>query len=408
MPRTDSARVRRRPLPRSPPLTRKLGLACLGIALVLAVVEVAAFAATFALDDLFDERAPVLARLDAAEQATFAAQYGDPVLGWSRRGAGVSEDRDCHDRRVVYTSDADGARTYPGFDPAQARVIAIGDSYTFGVEADDADAYPARLAARMGASVANQGVAGYDPLQSMLLLERKADRYPAAEVAVLAIMYEDVLRLVNRYRPTLHDARMLYAFKPYMENGSAVPHPGERALNDPAELRRLVNDAYDHDFWARPPLRFPYTLSIARAVASNAFLLRDLPRELRKRGVPEFAFAFRSERIAGEVGAFFERFAALAEANGLRPVVVFLPRSRFDTTSASRFIEREGHRFPPGLTVVDAGSAPIDWSRYNLEVVDGDDLDICHPSAYGYDAIAAYVAGVIGAEALSPAPAAAR
>jgi len=389
-------------------LSRKLGLGCLAIALVLALVELAAFAASFALEDLFDERAPVLARLDPAEQAAFAAQYGDPVLGWSRRGAGVSEDRDCLERRVVYTSDADGARVYPGFDPAQARVIAIGDSYTFGVEANDADAYPARLAARLGVAVANQGVAGYDPLQSMLLLERKADRYPAADTAVLAIMYEDVLRLVNRYRPTLHDARMLYAFKPYMEDGAVVPHPGARALDDPAELRRLVNDAYDHDFWARPPLRFPYTLSIARAVASNAFLLRDLPRELRKEGVPEFAFAFRSERIADEVVAFFERFAEVTAAHGLRPLVVFLPRSRFDTTSASRFIERERHRFPPGLTVLDAGAAPIDWSRYNLEVVDGDDLDICHPSAYGYDAIAEFVAGAIRAEGLSPNPTAAR
>jgi lysophospholipase L1-like esterase len=28
-------------------------------------------------------------------------------------------------------------------------------------------------------------------------------------------------------------------------------------------------------------------------------------------------------------------------------------------------------------------------------VADGDDVDICHPSAYGYDALAEFVAGVL-------------
>jgi lysophospholipase L1-like esterase len=374
---------------------RTLGLAALAAVLVAALVEGLAFAASFALDDLFDERAPVVARLDATEQAAFAAQFGDPELGWARRGAGAQSEDDCQGRRVTYTYDADGARTYPGFEPAHARVVAVGDSYTFGSEAQDDEAYPARLAAQLGVAVANQGVAGYDPLQSALLLQRKAARYPEAQVAVLAIMYEDLLRLVNRYRPVLHDARMLYAFKPYMADGAVVPHPGARAFGDLAELRRLVDDAYDHDFWARPRLRFPYSLALLRSVTSHAFLLRDLPRELRKRGVPEFGFAFRSEALVREVVAFFGRFAAIAAEHGMRPIVVFLPRSRFDTTSAAGFIEREHARFPAGLTVVDAGTAPIDWDRYNLEVVHGDDHDLCHPSAYGYDAIAAFVADTI-------------
>jgi len=361
-------------------------------------IEGLAFAASFALGDLFDDRAPVIARLDPADQAAFAAQFGDPELGWARRGAGAQSEDDCQGRRVTYTYDDGGARIYPGFDAAHARVVAVGDSYTFGSEAQDDEAYPARLAARLGVGVANQGVAGYDPLQSVLLLERKAALYPEAQVAVLGIMYEDALRLVNRYRPVLHDARMIYAFKPYMRDGAVVPHPGARALADPVELRRLVDDAYDHDFWARPVRRFPYSLAVLRSVTSHAFLLRDLPRELRKKGVPEFAFALRSGGIAPELVALLERFASSAGGRSLRPVVVFLPRSRSDTTSASRFIERERARFPSGLVVVDAGAAAIDWDRYNLEVVRGDNHDLCHPSPYGYDAIAAFVADEIRRE----------
>jgi lysophospholipase L1-like esterase len=381
-------------------LRRKLALVATGAVVVLAIVELLAFAASFALRNLFDERASVVARLDAGEQAAFAATYGDPVLGWSRHDAGVTPDRDCLGHDVAYTIDAGGARTYPGFDAGRARVIAIGDSYTFGIESADADAYPARLAARLGVPVANQGVAGYDPLQSELLLERTRALYPAAEVVVLGIMYEDVLRLVNGYRPILHDARMLYAFKPYMRNGVVVPHPGERALSDFAEVRRLVDDAYDHDFWARPRRTFPYSLALGRALASSHFLLRDLARDLRKWGVPEFAFAFRSPEIAADLVAFFDRFAAYARGHGLRPLVVFLPRSRFDTTSAARFVARERTRFPADLAIADLGEAPIHWDRYNLQVVSGHDLDICHPSAYGYDAIAEYVAALIDRDGL--------
>lgn len=385
-------------------LARKVAIACAAGLLVLAVLEGIAFAASFFLDDLFDGRAEALAGLDAAEQAAFAERSGDPVLGWARRGAAAQEDRDCLGRVVTYTSDASGARVYPGYAPHEARVIAVGDSYTFGSEAQDADAYPARLAARLGVSVVNQGVSGYDPLQSVLLLERVRPHHPRAALAVLGIMYEDVLRLVNRYRPVLHDARMLYAFKPYMAAGAVVPHPGERALRDPAELRRRVEAAYDGDFWAKPPRRFPYALAVARGISSHAFLLRELPRELRGAGVPEFAFAFRSQSIARELVALFEHFASSADRLGLRALVVFFPRNRFDTTSASRFVAAERHRFPPGLAVADAGEAAIEWSRYNIEKVEGDDLDICHPSAYGYDALAEYVAGVIRARGLLPGP----
>lgn len=359
------------------------------------LIEAMAFVASFTLGDLFDDRARILDTLDAAGLHAFATEHGDPELGWVRHGPTRVEDRDCQGTSVVYTFDAAGGRSYAGFDAARARVIAVGDSYTAGAEANDDATWPARLAARLGVPVANYGVGAYDPLQSTLLLERRRALHPDATLAVLGIMYENPFRLVNGYRPVLYDDAMPFALKPYMAHGRVVPHPGAAALADFDTFLAHANAAYDSDFWARPRRAFPYTLAVARGIASNAFLFRELQSNLRKANVPEYALAFRTERFTREIRGVLVRFADAARSHGLRPVAVFLPRNRFDTRSASAFLAAHRAQLPVDLVVADAGTAPIDWSRYNLEVSQADDLDICHPSAYGYDALAEFIAGVL-------------
>ena len=211
---------------------------------------------------------------------------------------------------------------------------------------------------------------------------------------LLGIIYENLFRLVNGYRPVLYDDAMPYALKPYMAGG-VVAHPGRPALDDFETFRARANAAYDADFWARPRRAFPYSIAVLRGIGSNAFLFRELQSNLRKAGLPEYAMAFRAERFARELIGVLARFTDAAERHGLRAVAVFLPRNRFDTQSASDFLAARRDRLPAGLVVADAGAAPIDWSRYNLEVSDGDDVDICHPSAYGYDALAEFIAGIL-------------
>lgn len=383
-------------------MRRKLLLAGALAGIAALAIEAVAFFASFGLGDLFDDRARVLATLDADGLRAFASEHGDPVLGWTRHGPARVDDHDCQGHPIVYTFDAAGGRSYAGFDAARARVIAVGDSYTAGAEASDDDAYPARLAARLGASVANYGIGAYDPLQSTLLLEQRLALHPDAEVAVLGVMYENLFRLVNGYRPVLYDDAMPYALKPYMAHGAVVAHPGSGVLEDFDAFLARARTAFDEDFWARPRRTFPYSIAVLRGVASNAFVFRELQSNLRKAGIPEYAMAFRAERFARELVGVLSRFDETARRHGLRPVAVFLPRNRFDTRSASHFLAAERGRLPPDLVVADAGTAPIDWSRYNLEVSDGDDLDICHPSAYGYDALAAFVAGVLHDARLAP------
>jgi hypothetical protein len=372
------------------------------LALVALAIETLMFAASFSFDEIFDEREKFLRNLDTDGLRAFAQGRGDPVLGWTRQGPETVEALDCQGNAVVYRFDADGARVDPKFVAADARVIAVGDSYTVGAEVEDAGTWPARLAARLGVPVVNHGVGGYDPVQSVLRLDQKAALYPRAEVAVLGIMYENVHRLVNSYRPVLKDDARPYLLKPYMAHGVLVPHPGLEPLEDFAVFLRHAHAAFDDDFWARPRRRFPYTLAFVRGLRSNAFVFRELPYDLRDYGVPEYAWTFEAERFRRELIAAFDHFVAVAQRHGLQPVVVFFPRNRFDTSSASSFLATQRQRFPAGLVAADAGAAAIDWDRYNLEGERSGEPDLCHPSAYGYDALAEGVAQTLRANGLVP------
>ena len=70
-------------------------------------------------------------------------------------------------------------------------------------------------------------------------------------------------------------------------------------------------------------------------------------------------------------------------------MLVFIPRNRFDTESATSFLAEHGAELNPALIIGDVGEADVDWSRFNLEEPDSD--NICHPSPYGYRVIAEYV-----------------
>src|SRR5690606_40298619 len=101
-----------------------------------------------------------------------------------------------YDREVPVTTGAHGERA-PGWDAARAaagvRVLALGDSCTFGRGVPDEATWPARLEARLraagrDAAVFNAGVEGYDTAQELEVLRRRAPlvRPTAVVVAWLA------------------------------------------------------------------------------------------------------------------------------------------------------------------------------------------------------------------------------
>ncbi len=173
---------------------------------------------------------------------------------------------------------------------AYGRVLAAayGDSFTacFG---PDEETWPAHLAARLRADVLNYGVLGHGPDQTLLKLRREQPRRPTPLV-FFGLFSEGVARLANVYRTAL-DVQFYESCT--FADGQPIFEPTKprfvlaggrlRLLPNPVrtrdDLRRLVHEPAfamglrEHDFFRDgyereiycPSLRFPYTLTLARA-----------------------------------------------------------------------------------------------------------------------------------------------
>ncbi|MEQ1891333.1 MAG: hypothetical protein ABL998_02225 [Planctomycetota bacterium] len=129
---------------------------------------------------------------EAPGYSTFDAQ-----LGWCVR-------RDYEGPEGKIHIDSAGRRTRRAYaDPLALGVrrwAAVGESFTFGEEVSDEEAWPARIeAAEPDLELWNFGVGGYGTDQALLRLQRDV-RGPLDGVLV-GLMSENIGRNVNRYRP---------------------------------------------------------------------------------------------------------------------------------------------------------------------------------------------------------------
>lgn len=206
----------------------------------------------------------------------FFAERFDPELGWDRPDV------------PPFGRARPAPATY-----GRTLAAAYGDSFTacFGPEEET---WPAHLAARLRADVANYGVLGYGPDQAFLKLRREQPRQPAPLV-LFGLFSESVARLVNVYRTaldvqfcqacTLADGQEVFEpTKPrfVLEGGAAAPATEPRAharravaprarsgLRGGAARRRPLPGGYDRERFCSS-LRFPYTPALLRAAWTRA------------------------------------------------------------------------------------------------------------------------------------------
>ena len=184
----------------------------------------------------------------------------DPVLGWPSKRALASAEHD-----------HSGSRPVPAYPtPGDECVTLYGDSYTYGSEVSDAQAWGNELARRLGCRVGNFGVGGYGTDQS--LLRFTGNSLDMAPVSILGLFPVNMMRNVNQYRH-LRTGDSPLGFKPrFVVDGDSlrlIPKP------DPAfvelqylrsDLRRLLpHEAFQPGTTVGPvPFQFPFTLTIAR------------------------------------------------------------------------------------------------------------------------------------------------
>jgi hypothetical protein len=198
--------------------------------------------------------------------------FRDPTLGWTLRKFSFNE--------AAMTFDESGARRSPAFPkPGHECVSLYGDSFTFGSEVSDAEAWRNVLAESLKCRVGNFGVPGYGTDQALLrFMENTSDSAP---VVILGIFGGDMLRNVNQYEYFLAPSgKGIFSMKPrfVLENGvlKLVPittlsfEDFERALRYPETIWRyetfLPGGSYGPTVWS-----FPYTLSFGRLLASAYF-----------------------------------------------------------------------------------------------------------------------------------------
>ena len=335
--------------------------------------------------------------IDATRLVGFMATIGSTTLGWDVRPGSTVSNNDCTGARHFATYDQARARVFDGYDAAAVTSILVGDSYTHGDEVGDGDTIAAHLWRQDGIMTANLGVPGYSPLQAVIKAKERHQDYPSAKLIVLGIMYENIRRNVNSYLPIWlfpdsENTQFIFALRPYMA-GAVTNHLPPETFAELSVFKARAKASLEADFWARPMQEFPYAASLIRALTSNSSISRLKAGLYTMRGA-YYEGEYRNEQLTVPLFAVIEEFFLWSRDQGIKPIVVFLPRNRLDRTSAALWIRDFAPRLPANGVVVDARMDDADWTRFNVR---GDVA--CHPSSYGYGRIAAAYAA-----ALAPLP----
>ncbi|MEW6072032.1 MAG: hypothetical protein AB1726_05465 [Planctomycetota bacterium] len=259
----------------------------------------------------------------AADPATGLGRF-DPVLGWSFRPLAVGRGGTVH----INSRGWRGAREYAAEPaPGVVRIVACGDSFTFGEEVADEDAWTARLESGWpDVEVINLGVGGYGTDQAFLRFQAE-DVGARIDVVLIGLLLENIGRNVNRYRPLWFPRTPSPAAKPRFLREDGTLRLLELPFATQAEFVAAVASGEvcarlaEGEFWSDEPVPAWLAWSgIARLVGMRrAYAARELPRLWRDVDGEPF-------RVTLALLAAFHRHAIEARGARLAPVLVFPTR----------------------------------------------------------------------------------
>lgn len=228
------------------------------------------------------------------------------------------------------------------------RILAVGDSFTFGDRVSDGDSWPAGLERALGVGVANGGVYGYGLDQSVLRAEQLASLL-GPELLVVGFIRADIFRTIQSTRGA--------AAKPYfqIEDGRLVLRnvPVPEPLRELDPFRRVLGYSYLADFvmgrvapayWYQGPLK-----RVAGDADAISCLLMD-----RLVGLAPVVLVVAQQSRADELDtARVDRVLACARANGLATLSLFPDLFRLAETQPERHTRfYENHMTPEGNAFV--------------------------------------------------------
>ena len=168
-----------------------------------------------------------------------------------------------------------GARQSPANERLAENPVCLslyGDSFTYGTEVGDSEAWSNLLASRLQCRVENYGVPGYGTDQAVLrFIGNRADEAP---LTILGVYPVNLQRNLNQWSLLIAGPHAVFGFKPvFSERGERVELVGLPDLTY-EDYRRLAEDPsqYLKEEYYLPGERggvvveFPYTVALARLV----------------------------------------------------------------------------------------------------------------------------------------------
>ena len=248
------------------------------------------------------------------------------------------------------TTDAEGIRLNGAPSPAGAPILALGDSFTFGLDVQDSETWPARLQELAGRPVLNAGVFGFGLDQIVLRAETLLDTHPDANVLVLAVFGDDIGRCEYSY---------LFAQKPYFEvvNGALElrnsPVPDTHAPVALAGVRHLLEYSYFADLVLTRALPSWWLVEGAKqhehdhGYQVSVLLLDRLAAAAARRGVRLVFVSLLPSILQPEAESRLGDLTAHARELGMDAVDLREPLLAMTRSDRQRWLTRSGHFSAP-------------------------------------------------------------
>lgn len=236
-----------------------------------ALARLALLAVSLALAAIAGEVA--LARLGARPVTAGGGsiEIYDPLLGWRPR-PGLATRLKAPEFDVAVRINAQGFRAdreVPDARGARPRLVAVGDSFTFGEGVEGSETYVAQLE-RGGVEAVNLGVPGYGVGQALLMLESRGLRF-RPDVALLGLYTPDVFRTDDAAHGSYQQPDFDLAGGRLVVRNLPVPPPGSPPppldLARRFRLTRFVADRLEHLGWGDV---WPVNEAVLRRLAGSA------------------------------------------------------------------------------------------------------------------------------------------
>lgn len=320
---------------------------------------------------------------------TFINDYYDPATGWNNPRSQYHVSTGCHAKWEAYYNEDGSRKTCNASPVGKYDIICVGDSFTHGNETDDCKTFPAVLEKLLKVNVGNFGVGGYDAVQSVFQYEAVLSRIDPPKIGILSIMYENGRRNLNSFRPVYvnyFDLYEAFLFKPYFD-GLQIKDPVIRNDNTFEHYKSRAHAAFINDFWAKPKLTFPFSVSLFKSLNRPNFTFQFYQKLNRILNNGTYAYDYQTPIILNGIRHCVDRFVKISMSRNILPVVVFIPPDEQDTSSPDGLVGELQTRYPQSL-ILNFGKHDMDWGKYSSGAG-------CHPTPGGYEEIAKFLSSRI-------------